>query len=71
MIQNFMRKDSESGVWNCTECDYSTTCKPDMTNHVEARHIDSSVTCTICGIETKTRKSLKMHMFRRHKNQNY
>ena len=66
-----MKRDISTGVWNCSECDYNSTSKSDMTNHVEARHIDSSVTCPLCGVQTKTRKSLKMHMFRRHKNQNH
>ena len=66
MIQNYLKK-SDSGGWCCSQCDYGNGNRGDVANHIEARHVDSSVNCDICGIETKTRKSLKVHKFRHHK----
>ena len=33
----------------------------------EAKHVNSQVSCDICGHLTKTRKALKMHKYRQHK----
>ena len=66
MIQNYLKR-SDSGGWCCSQCDYGSGNRGDVANHIEARHVDSSVNCDICGIETKTRKSLKVHKFRHHK----
>ena len=66
MIQNYLKK-SDSGGWCCSQCDYGSGNRGDVANHIEARHVDSSVNCDICGIETKTGKSLKVHKCRHHK----
>ena len=34
---------------------------------LEAKHVNSQVSCDICGHLTKTRKALKMHKYRQHK----
>jgi len=61
-----MSKDNN--VWYCVDCQYESPYKCDMKNHIEAKHIDSTISCDICGVVTKTRKALKMHKYRQHKN---
>ena len=65
LIDSCMGK--EMGKWNCTQCGYSSVIKADVINHIEAKHIESSVNCDLCGITTKTRKALKMHKSRHHR----
>ena len=66
MIGSFVLKSG--GLWSCAECEYTSRVRTDIVNHVESRHVDSSVSCDLCGYVTKTRKALKMHKFRNHKN---
>jgi len=57
-----------SGAWSCVDCDYLRMNRGDVANHVESKHIEfAGVACDYCGHYTKTRKALKMHMFRAHK----
>ena len=65
MIESFILK--REGLWCCSECDYHSRVRGDMVNHVESRHVSSSVSCELCGVVTKTRKALKMHKFRNHR----
>merc|ERR1712098_411165 len=67
VIESCMGKNKEMGTWNCTQCGYSSIVKTDVINHIEAKHIESSVNCDLCGITTKTRKALKMHKSRHHR----
>jgi len=58
---------SASGMWACVSCDYERNNRGDVSNHIEAKHIEfSRVDCDYCGFVTKTRKALKMHIFRMH-----
>jgi len=55
------------GTWCCLSCDYERSNRGDVSNHVEAKHIEfGSVACELCDFITKTRKALKMHVFRMH-----
>ena len=63
-----MSKDHASGVWFCVDCQYGSANKGVMRNHIEAKHVDSTTSCDLCGVVTKTRKALKMHKYRQHKN---
>ena len=65
MIESYIQKSE--GLWCCSECDYRSRVRGDTVNHVESRHVSSSVSCELCGVVTKTRKALKMHKFRNHR----
>ena len=65
MIDSLMSRDVAINSWRCNECDYKSSVRGDMKNHIEAKHVEnSSVSCNICGFVTKTRKALKMHKYR-------
>ena len=61
---------TNTGVWSCLTCDYQRNNRGDVANHVEAKHVEFGsfgiVSCDYCGFVTKTRKALKMHVFRMH-----
>ena len=68
MIDSLMSRDVVTNSWACCECDYKSSVRGDMKNHIEAKHIvNACVSCDICGHLTKTRKALKMHKYRQHK----
>jgi len=67
MIGSLMSRDALSNSWACSECDYRSLVRGDMKNHIEAKHVNSTVSCDICGHFTTTRKALKMHKYRQHK----
>jgi len=68
IIECKMSKDTHSSKWYCVECQYESNNKGDMRNHIEAKHVDSTISCDLCGVVTKTRKALKMHKYRQHRN---
>ena len=66
-----MHKDPLRSVWACAECEYESSNRDDMKNHIEAKHVLSAgLACDLCGMWTKTRKAMKMHKFRQHKSSN-
>ena len=67
LIVSLMERSEVGGLWRCRECDYSSGVRTDVARHVEARHVDSTVSCDICGYVTNTRKALKMHKYRNHR----
>lgn len=64
-----MGKDPLSGLHYCMGCDYSSGNPTHVKEHIEAKHIENmSIVCDICGTVTKTRKAMRMHKLRRHRN---
>lgn len=64
LVSSLMDKNSE-GVWACSTCEYSSSSKNSVKEHVESRHVETqSYPCNICGYVCPTRKALKMHIFR-------
>jgi len=71
IIQSKMKRTS-TGTWSCRACNYSRPNRGDVSNHVEAKHVEfGGVCCFYCGSVNKTRKALKMHIFRMHTKQQH
>ena len=54
--------------WKCIDCDYKKQSKADVFKHVERRHIDLQVSCTLCASVCGSRQELKAHMKLKHSN---
>ena len=63
-IECFMQK-IESGIWACTQCDYSGN-KKQVYRHVDSIHISTTYICNICGQDSPTQNALAVHMKRKH-----
>ena len=56
------------GLYQCLYCHFSSLHKQHVKNHCEAKHISGGVVCPNCGMTCSTRKTLAMHMSRKHVN---
>ena len=55
--------------WQCHDCDYKKPSKADVFKHVERRHVELQVSCTLCSTVCGSRQELKAHIKSKHKNQ--
>ena len=63
-----MIAELESGLYNCTICDYQAKTKQRMENHIEAKHSDSpGYICDICQRFCPTKNALFIHKTRHHR----
>lgn len=65
-IRHIHNRD-ECVKYDCSQCDYSTTRKPDLATHVEDKHTARTVTCGLCPKLFPTDRSLRRHQTRVHK----
>ena len=56
------------GLYQCLYCHFSSLHKQHVKNHCEAKHVSGGVVCPNCGMTCSTRKTLAMHMSRKHVN---
>ena len=49
-------------MWSCGVCDYSRKLKNDVVKHVERRHLNLELFCSLCPSSFKSRNDLKVHM---------
>jgi len=58
----------EDGVYFCTDCDYSSSKKPNTVSHIQARHITGfeGYTCSACGSNCGTIRAFDTHLNRVH-----
>ena len=58
-------KDVQSGKFQCDNCDYATSHRPNMRNHVESKHtISSGYTCPVCSKFCTTKNAFSLHKSR-------
>ena len=66
-ISSMMSKSD--GVWKCTECDYNSSIKTRLWEHVEAIHVKTAgYECHICHKVSPSYSAFKMHKSRKHRN---
>jgi MinD superfamily P-loop ATPase len=59
------------GTWGCSECDFVTKYQATLTNHVEAKHLQSDgYSCQYCNKFCPTKNALKCHIYQRHSQKN-
>ena len=59
------------GVWQCDSCGWETKFKTRLSEHVEAKHMQTSgYNCPLCAKFCSTKNALKIHKTRNHKNAN-
>ena len=67
MIKNKMIRNSE-GLYQCTDCNYSTKYSNTCRNHIESKHLSTSgFRCKFCSAFCPTRHALTTHIGRKHK----
>jgi len=68
-LEKHMQK-LESGVFICLLCNYQARRSHHITNHIEAKHMQSELTyhCDICFSSCPTKNALNAHKSRKHKN---
>ena len=66
--ENVMCSEDASGkIAYCAICQQSARHRQDIERHIESAHIETDAfACEVCGWETKTRRTLKIHMKREH-----
>ena len=54
----------ESGrrIWVCVECNYHQKLKSDVVKHIERRHLNLKLSCSMCPHTTNSRSDLRSHM---------
>lgn len=63
----FRVSGESSAVWQCSECSYSSKVKCNMTQHIEARHIQhAGYYCFICNKTSPSKNAFRMHNKRNH-----
>ena len=64
-----MSRDERTKAWICTMCGKNTRDKTNLSQHIEANHIDGvSHPCNACGKVSRSRHALAKHMYTNHKN---
>ena len=63
-------KRLDSGVYICLLCNYQARRSHHITNHIEAKHMQSELSyhCNICFTSCPTKNALNAHKSRKHKN---
>jgi len=63
-------KRLDSGVYICLLCNYQARRSHHITNHIEAKHMQSELSyqCDICFTSCPTKNALNAHKSRKHKN---
>ena len=74
-VENLMlRINDDNGQcsgWTCTQCEKITSIKSHMREHIEGFHIkDFKLFCKFCSREYRTRRSLRNHYQKKHKDEN-
>jgi len=60
-IESKMWKNSE-GLWECSECSYSSRKTTNMRNHIEVKHVHTpGYYCLTCSLLFRTKNSLNVH----------
>ena len=68
-ITELMSRDERTKAWVCTMCGKNTRDKTNLSQHIEANHIDGvSHPCNACGKVSRSRHALAKHMYTNHKN---
>ena len=59
------------GSWGCSDCGFVIKYQATLTNHVEAKHLQSDgYSCQHCNKFCPTRNALKCHIYQRHSQRN-
>ena len=69
LIQSKMYRvaGESSGVWQCSECSYSSKVKCNVSQHIEAKHIQhGGYYCFICHKTCPSKNAFRMHNKRNH-----
>jgi len=70
VLNNTVKMDD--GSWRCNLCDYSSIYKSRVKDHVEAKHMKSSVyQCPFCEKICYTNNALKCHISKHHRQTKY
>ena len=60
-----MAKDQLTGLWSCTDCQFTSKPKTNLRNHIEVHHVASQgYFCPVCKKVCKTRNALSNHKSR-------
>lgn len=66
LVKSLMTKNA-GGLWQCTQCNYSSKKSSHVQNHVEAKHVQTEGHyCPICSKFCATRNGLMIHKSRFH-----
>jgi len=69
-LEQYMKK-LPTGEYLCLHCNYQASRRHHMTNHIEARHMQSNFyQCDICSTVCPTKNALNAHRSRKHKTLN-
>jgi len=75
LIRSKMQKESDGlgGVlWRCLDCGHTSKRTPDLTKHIEAKHIGyTGFNCNHCGKHCPSKNALTSHVSRQHRNVAY
>lgn len=56
-----------SGLYGCSECDYTTKYRTTCLNHIESKHLPTNgFICNFCEKFCPTRNALKSHVSKKH-----
>ena len=55
-------------MWQCDDCGYVSKYKTNVREHVESKHVASSeISCTYCDKICPNKKSLRNHIYQKHR----
>ena len=60
------REEDGRKAWHCLDCGFCRASKSDVSRHIEQKHIDFSIQCSICPASYTRRDKLKAHMKSKH-----
>jgi len=67
VVKHFMIRHSQIKDIPCTECDFNTNVRTNLTHHVEAVHLKNKrFECTYCDYRVVQKRNLQNHIKRNH-----
>ena len=65
----YVIRNNTDGMHYCNLCNYSARLRPDVTRHIESRHLALEYTCRFCNSNKvfKTKRSYQNHLRNYHK----
>ena len=69
MLEEYIQKDAESGLFKCRTCGKANKNKTNIKNHIEAIHFPGQFvySCSLCSKTFTGKNSLSVHMSVSHK----